>query len=97
MHTSPPTTKPPTVPCDPMDATANRDIIDNCSGLMPAVVVGIRHIGVFESALGDISFGICKKRRDFKIRRKELSSEVVHCDTYAIALLVVTAKNSTLV
>lgn len=35
LLTKPATTKPPTVPCDPIEATANRDITDNCSCEIP--------------------------------------------------------------
>lgn len=33
--TRPPTKSPPTVPCEPIDATANLDISDSCSGVIP--------------------------------------------------------------
>lgn len=74
-------------------------MIDNCSGLMPAVVVGIRHIGVFESALGDINFGICKQQRNQKSKTAidRVKWFIVNLDTYAVALLMVAAENSTLV
>lgn len=40
---------------------------------MPTVVVGIRHIGVFESALGDINRGICKQKITSKFVNKKNS------------------------
>lgn len=58
--------------------------------------MGIRHIGVFESALGDNNFGICKRRK-IRIRKLKLPTEMAHHNTYAVAMLVVAAENSTLV
>lgn len=46
----PATTRPPTVPCEPMEVMANREITDSCSGVMPATLgPGNRHTGVVAS------------------------------------------------
>lgn len=53
----PATIRPPTVPCDPIEVMAKRDISDNCSGVIPPTGVGIRHIGVsFTGEMGEIGF-----------------------------------------
>lgn len=52
----PATNKPPTVPCEPIEATAILEIIDNCSWVIPCWF-GIRHIGESTSVLtGDRIF-----------------------------------------
>lgn len=46
-------TRPPTVPCDPIDAAAILDIKDNCSSVVNSLLnCGSRVIGELRSALG---------------------------------------------
>lgn len=51
----PATMRPPTVPCEPIEVKAKRDIIDNCSWVILPTGVGIRHNGVsFTGDIGEI-------------------------------------------
>lgn len=52
LLTMPATTRPPTVPCEPIEDMAKREISDNCSGVMPPTPgVGSRQTGVVSTGV----------------------------------------------
>lgn len=69
--TMPATTSPPTVPWDPIELTANRDINDNCSGVIPDIPPdpGNRHTGVVSTGvLAGVTTLCCRVNNIFDIR-----------------------------
>ena len=55
-------TSPPTVPCDPIDAAAIREINESCSLVVNSPLNdGKIVIGEFRSVVGVIAVDICKK------------------------------------
>lgn len=78
--TMPATTRPPTVPCDPIEDMANREISDNCSGVMPPTPgVGNRQTGVVSTGVLTGVTTVCCKKYKKEIPISLISSKRVAC------------------
>lgn len=73
-------TRPPTVPCEPIDAAAILDIKESCSSVVKSLLnCGISVIGEFRSAEGVTGwFDVCKEHNELIFEKYLLKSTNLH-------------------